>query len=161
MMKRREFVGACLSSTVAVSVLNKTVWANHPLRPESVNGCRVVQTGTEVELYASTFGFKLDVSAGLRARFWENKLSGRTIQFAGDSELDVDLDGAQERIWILGWKRTVSRASSTDFTQDPGYQEGYAHSEYDDSKWRDTINLTMGEESAASFTWARTHVTVP
>ena len=79
-MKRREFLSVGLLTTAAVGVLNETAVASNPSQAETVDGCRVALTGTEVELHAPTFGFMLDTCAGLRARSWENKLSGRTIQ---------------------------------------------------------------------------------
>jgi hypothetical protein len=159
-IKRREFLGAGLVATAA-GVLGKTAWSNGPGRCGAQDGCHVAQTGTEVELEAPAFRFELDTSAGLRASASVNKLSAQTLQLGGGSELDVDLDAAQERIWILGWKRTVSRANTSDPDQDPGYQEGYARPSYDDLKWRDSVNLGAGEESPASFTWGRTQVTIP
>jgi hypothetical protein len=160
-MKRRKFLRAGLLTTAAVGVLGKTALANDPGQAGETGGCRVVPAGTEVGLNSPSFVFNLDTSAGLRAHTWQNKLSGRTIPLAGDSELDVDLDAARERIGIAGWKRTVSHRASPDGDRDPGMEEGYAHPEYDDSKWRDIINLTLGEESPTDFTWGRTHVTIP
>jgi hypothetical protein len=101
-MKRREFLSAGILTTAAVSVQSKTAQSNNPGQLEAVEFCHVVQTGIEVEQCEPTFGFKLNVSAGLNTLSWETKLRGRTIQLAGDSELGVDLDAGQERIWILG-----------------------------------------------------------
>ena len=123
-------------------------------------GCRVVERGSEVELRAPAFVFRLDTSVGLSARSWENKLSGRTIPLAAGAELGTDLDAAQERIWIPGWKGTVSQGQSADPDQDPAYRAGYARPDFDDSKWRGMINLTLGVESPTSFTWARTRVLI-
>ena len=159
-MKRREFLSAGLLGTAAVGVLGEGALAGS-LGAGAAAECYVTRTGTEVAFHAPVFSFRLDTAAGLGARTWENRLSGRTVQLGGGSELDIDLDASRERIWILGWKRTVSRANSADPNLDPGYQEGYAGALYDDSKWRDILNLTLGEEAPTSFTWARTHVSIP
>ena len=160
-MKRREFIKTGLFTTVAAGVLSETAQADNAGKVEAVDGCRVVQSGTAVGLGAPAFNFKLDASTGLRARSWENKLTGRTIPLGGNSELEIDLDAAEERIWIPGWKGAVSIAKTGDCNQDPSYLEGYAKPEHDDSKWLGMINLTRGVESSTSFTWARTPVAIP
>jgi hypothetical protein len=160
-MKRREFLRTGLATTATIGVLNKTSQGYGQGWEHGAQGCRVVQRGSEFELHAPAFVFSLDTSVGLSARSWENKLSGRTIQLAGGAELGTDLDAAEERIWIPGWKGTVSHAQAADVNQDTGYRDGYARPEYDDSKWRGMINLTLGVESPTSFTWARTRVAIP
>ena len=65
--------------------------------------CRVVQRGDQVELHSPFFLFRLDTSAGLRARSWENRLTGREISLGNVTELELDLDAAEQRIGISGW----------------------------------------------------------
>ncbi len=160
-MKRREFIKTGLLSTVAAGVLGQSARADDAPQVDASEGCHVVQAGTVVELEAPAFNFKLKTSTGLAAVSWQNKLSGRTIPFATDSELDIDLDAAEDRIWILGWKGTVSDAGTTDCNQDPGYKGGFATPEFDDSKWRGMINLTLGVESSSTFNWGRAPVVIP
>jgi len=95
-MKRRKFLRAGLLTTAAVGVFGKTALSNDPEQFGATEGVHVVQTGAQVGLHSPSFVFNLDISAGLAARSWQNKLSGRTLQLAGDSELDVDLDAARE-----------------------------------------------------------------
>jgi hypothetical protein len=117
-----------------------------------------------VELDAPAFNFKLNTSKNLWARSWQNKLSGRTIFFGpfdAGSELEVDLDAAEARIQIPGWKGIVSPDTTADCNQERGYLQGYHQPGFDDSKWRGMINLTLGEESPTTFTWARTSVAIP
>lgn len=161
MMKRREFIKTGLLTTVAAGVLGESDRAEIAGQVGAKQGCHVVQSGTAVELIAPAFNFKLNTSAVLAALSWQNKLSGRTIPFASDSELDIDLDAAEDRIWIPGWKGTVSDAGTADCNQDPGYKGGFARPEFDDSKWRGMINLTLGVESSSTFTWGRASVAIP
>jgi len=158
-VQRREFIKAGFLTTA--SALSRPAGSYGLGRDAVTDSCRVTPMGSEVVLHGPAFGFKLITSAGLRARSWENKLSGRTIGLGDGCELEIDLDGAEERIWILGWKGIFSHANVADFNQDPGCQQGYANPEYDDSKWRGMINLTLGVESAASFTWGRAHAAIP
>jgi hypothetical protein len=160
-MKRREFIRTGLLTTAAVGALGKTALANNPELDEAADGCHVAQTGTEVLLHGPAFALTFDLSKGLGTRSWQNKLSGRTIPLGSASEIDIDLDAADDRIWIPGWKGTVSDAETADCNRDPGYKGGFASPDFDDSKWRGMINLTLGVESSSTFTWARTHVTIP
>ena len=125
-MKRREFIRTGLFTTAAIGTFGKIALADNPGQAELADGCQVTQTGTEVEVHGPAFGFKLDLSKGLGARSWENKLCGRTIALAGDFEVDLELDAAEERIWIPGWKRSLSRALSVDADQDPGFKNGFS-----------------------------------
>ena len=163
-MKRREFIKSGLLTTVAAGVLSETARADHAERVAAGDGCHVVRAGTVVELEAPAFKFKLDTSKGLWAPAWRNKLSGRTISFGSidtGSELDVALDAAEARIQIPGWKGIVSPGTRVNCNHEPGYLQGYHQPGFDDSKWRAMINLTLGEESLATFTWARTSVAIP
>jgi hypothetical protein len=163
-MKRREFIKSGLLTTVAAGVISGAALADPAKRAVAGDGCRVVQSGVAVELDAPAFNFKLNTSKSLWARSWQNKLSGRTIFFGpfdAGSELEVDLDTAEARIQIPGWKGIVSPGTTADCNQERGYLQGYHQPGFDDSKWRGTINLTVGEESPTTFTWARTSVAIP
>ena len=160
-MKRREFIRTGLLTTAAVGALGRGALAEDAGRSEAGDSCNVAQKGSEVELHGPAFAFTLDLSKGLGTRSWQNRLSGRTIELAGNAELDIELDAADERISIPGWTQTVSHAITSDFNHDPGYREGYAQPHYDDSKWQKTVSLVSGEESPSSFTWGRTLVAIP
>jgi len=60
--------------------------------------------GTEVELQSPAFTYTLDTAQGLRARSWQNHLAGRQISLGFGSEIALDFDAADQRIWISGWK---------------------------------------------------------
>jgi len=64
----------------------------------------VARHGTEVELQSPAFTYTLDTARGLRARTWQNHLSSRHISLGLGSEVALDFDAADERIWISGWK---------------------------------------------------------
>jgi hypothetical protein len=67
-------------------------------------GCAVDRHGTEVELQSPAFTYTLDTAQGLRARSWQNHLAGRQISLGLGSEVALDFDAADQRIWISGWK---------------------------------------------------------
>jgi len=160
-MKRRDFLRTGLIATASIDMLRKTGRPNTPSQEIDTQGCYTVQSGPHVKLCASTFSFTIDTSAGISAQSWECRVTHKTVQLGGGAELEADIDTAEGRIWILGWKGTVSQSKSADPDRDPGYLAGYAGTEYDDSKWPGMINPTLGVESAESFTWARTRVIVP
>jgi hypothetical protein len=72
-------------------------------------GCAVARQGTEVELQSPAFTYTLDTARGLRARSWQNHLAGRQISLGLGPEVGLDLDAADQRIWISGWKREGDR----------------------------------------------------
>jgi len=117
--------------------------------------------GHEVELASPSFVFRLDLSGSLRAKSWLNRSTDRTISFGSGAEVEIDLDAADQRIWIPGWKATTAHADIADPNQDPGIAGGFARPEFDDSQWRGMINLTLGREAATEFTWARAQVAIP
>ena len=168
-MERREFLKAGLLTTAAASGLGQIAPLCAEAKTSADEGCRVVQARSEFRLSAPTFRLSLDTATGLCAHSCENKRTGRTISLGGGGELAIDLDAAEERIWIVGWKGTVAHAASPDCDQDPGYKQGFANSAFDDAKWRGMINLAreqeafsaLSEKTANQFTWGRTHVIIP
>jgi len=92
---------------------------------EGQEGCRVVQKGNLVEICSPAFVFRLDTTAGLRAESWENRLTGRRLTLDG-GELEIDVDTADQRIGITGWKFVHSSGSSSVSSGDeePGYRTG-------------------------------------
>ncbi len=67
----------------------------------------VMKNDQKVELRSPLFTLSLDTSAGLRADRWENRLTGRIISLGGGSEVEIDLDTAESRIWLPGLPATV------------------------------------------------------
>ncbi|HZO98725.1 MAG TPA: hypothetical protein VFD30_00375 [Terriglobia bacterium] len=138
-MIRREFLRNGLITASATAFLTRTEPARGKEGKPVARACRVIQAGSAFELHGPEFVFKVDTSAGLRALSWENNLTGRTISLRASSELDVEVDAAEQRIWIPGWKGSVSHTASADPNQDLALKEGYARPDYDDSKWRGMI----------------------
>ncbi len=54
-------------------------------------GCRVVRDGGVVELHSPFFVYCLDPADGLRAQWWENRLTGRRLSLGQGAELGVDV----------------------------------------------------------------------
>jgi hypothetical protein len=108
----------------------------------------VVQQGPILELRSRSFVYRLDRSAALTAVAWENRLSGRKVSLGGGPELEVDVDAAQARIPITGWKTDGS----------PGRWEAekadFAMPEFRDASWQ-------GQRTPMGAAWARTHVFLP
>ena len=68
-------------------------------------GCAVVRHGAEIELQSPAFTYVLDTAQGLRARAWQNHLSGGQVSLGLGAEAALDFDTAERRIWISGWKQ--------------------------------------------------------
>src|SRR4051812_23871790 len=97
--------------------------------------CRIVQTDSQVELHAPAFTYALDLSTGLRGISWFNALAGRSIDLADGPEFDVDLDRAEQRIGITGWRGGTSTSRSSNPDDDTGCWDGYHQPGYDDRSW--------------------------
>jgi len=70
--------------------------------------CHVTMDGNQVTLHSPHFEYRLQTSAGLQIRSWKNRLAGYEIPISG-SEIEMDIDAADRRIWIAGWKTGVAR----------------------------------------------------
>src|ERR1035437_5246722 len=160
-MERRDFIRSGVLTTAAITGLGQASTLCGEVKGGYADGCRVTEAEAEIRLYSPAFNLSRATAVGLCARACRNNLTGRTIQLGGGPELEVDLDAAEQRVWIIGWKRALSHAQSSDCNRDPGYQRGHASPAFDDSKWRAMVNLTVGEESSDSFTWGRTHAAIP
>ena len=68
------------------------------------SGCAVVRHETEIKIQSPAFTYTLDIAQGLRALSWQNKLAGRQISMGLGTEVTLDFDTADRRIWISGWK---------------------------------------------------------
>src|SRR5438552_5923816 len=84
----------------------------------------VTRKGARVELRSPQFVFALDLSDGLRAVRWENRVAGRTLELGGGSELEVDLDAAEKRIRITGWKFARSQETDGPPDEEQGFRAG-------------------------------------
>lgn len=127
--------------------------------------CHIVREGNVVELSSPAFVYRLDISDGLRAEGWTNCLTGRELPVGNNPEVELELDAADQRIFITGWRRTASQVGAAEPDQEDGYLKGWAAADFDDSGWTGTV--TPVEPFAADrpiyhdYSWARTHVFVP
>jgi hypothetical protein len=89
-------VGLCVSVALGPAAGNA---------PPGQGRCRVTRHGPLLQLESAAFKFTLDVSDGLRGRAWSNLLTGRNLSLGLGSEVELDWDAADQRIWISGWKK--------------------------------------------------------
>ncbi|MBI84241.1 MAG: hypothetical protein CMJ81_13650 [Planctomycetaceae bacterium] len=139
-------------------------WTQQDWAGDRVPECQVVQNPEDgrVQLRSPKLVFHLDTKAGLRARAWENQLTGRTLSLGAGAELEVDIDTSQKRISITGWRCTQSQAADSPPDEDIGYRKGFARTEWDDSRWLQVPSPAAGGPgSVTGFDWSRTHVTIP
>jgi len=131
-----------------------------------IDGLGVRRDGNRVEIVSPHFTYCVDISSGLRARYLRNALSGHRIDLGGEPELEIDLDTAQDRIGITGWRVKCSHDGRCDADREPGYMEGLARPEMHDEDWRGTVTVApegihADPEVEDKFYWARTHVFIP
>lgn len=101
MQNRREFLTGVGAAVAANSLIAA---ATNP-------GSAFVKVGERVELHSKWFGFHLDLSRGLRAVAWENKITGRKLNMGGGQEVefDVGMPGGQPSAPLL---RVVNASGS-------------------------------------------------
>jgi hypothetical protein len=71
--------------------------------PADREDCCVIRKGDLVELRSPAFVFCLNASSGLRAQWWENRLTGRRITLGDGLELGVDVGLPDGPIETLQW----------------------------------------------------------
>lgn len=71
---------------------------------QSPAGCSAVTKEGRLELRSPWFAYSLDMEAALTAQWLENRRTGHRISLDGSTELELDVDAAQQRISITGWK---------------------------------------------------------
>lgn len=78
---------------IAAAVLAIFLSASHALAEPAVRHepCRVEQRGNDIELNSPYFAFHLNTANGLRARFLENRLTGKAVELCGSPELEIDI----------------------------------------------------------------------
>lgn len=149
-----------LSSTAATS--DRTRQPLSRAAGVSRSGCRVVREGTDLALHSPHFVFRLDTARGLRAVSWENRLAGRTLRLGNGHEFACDLDAAERRISIAGWKGIDSQPGHPAPNAERGYRAGFFRPEFDDSKWSGMLSPSLfWHHQDARYYWARTHLFLP
>jgi len=123
--------------------------------------CEVRREGERLELATPAFSFHISTEDGLRAMAWENRLAGVRLDLGGGPELEVDLDAAERRIWIEGWRWHVTDNGATDPDAERGFRDGCCRAEFDDSRWDSVILASERETSEGDWVWARTYPFIP
>ena len=90
--------------------LTDSLAAAEPPRRE---GCGAGRNGDLVQLRSPAFVFCLNVSSGLRAEWWENRLTGRRVTLGG-AELGVDVGLPEGPVETLAWQVTECSVHADD-----------------------------------------------
>ncbi|HTL28555.1 MAG TPA: hypothetical protein VL282_05025, partial [Tepidisphaeraceae bacterium] len=111
--------------------------------------------GKKAMLRSPQFVFTLDTSDGLRAVSWENRLAGRSLNLGNGPEFEVDLDAAERRIGITGWKFSRTQDSDGPATEEAGLRAGVFKPEFDDSKWEPVMTPNVDIAPRSGYAWVR------
>ena len=132
---------------------------------EKAPSCRVLVEGTRVELRSPAFSLELNTARGLRASHWTNNLTGSRLALGDNPDVEFDIDAADRRIPITGWKRIDTGSKKCKPDEEHGFQVKAFLPEHDDGTWsgQTTMLLPSQKESElfGSYTWGRTHVFLP
>jgi len=124
----------------------------------------------EIEIGVPDAVLNLRAKAGepLTAVSLVNRLAGDSVISLGDGlELEVDLDAADRRLWITGWRteaswRTQPGVETPDADNEPGFLAGWQNPEFDDSSFYGAMTPALQMLGPnLRWSWARTHVFVP
>lgn len=112
-------------------------------------------------LQSDALGLTLRADTGLSAMACRVGRGGQQLPLAGP-EVEVDLDAAERRLWITGWRGMDGAAGAPPPHAEEGFRRGWQHPECDDAKWYPMLNptLLMGR-GGPQYYWARAHVFVP
>jgi hypothetical protein len=83
--------------------------------------CRIDVDQDRLDLISPSFRWRRDTRDGLRAVSVDNRLTDQSIPLGQGLEFEVDLDAADGRIWIAGWRGTQDWALKR--TLDPVWGE--------------------------------------
>ena len=127
--------------------------------------CTAVRSGSKLELISPAFVYRLDVADGLKGVAWENRLTGKTIPLGSGREVEFDLDAADSRVFITGWKMASGQPGFVQPDDEGGYKQGCAAYDFDDSGWYGrTPPMSYGTPESpdlSDYYWARTRVFLP
>jgi len=130
----------------------------------SRSDCTVVDHEGGVTLSSAYFRYSLSLEEELRALSWENLGSGKKLNIADGLEFEVDLDAADTRIWIPGWKVKDTDEGVLDPNLESGFQEGFSQPYLNDSEWdgcQSPVNIESFRYRKERYRWARTHAFLP
>jgi hypothetical protein len=118
--------------------------------------------GTTVTLSTPSYRFRLDTAANLRALSWENLLTGHTVDLGRGDECAVELDAADERVWIEGWRIFTTSDCPAELDGDSGFKKGFYLPGFDDRDWEPReMPTSAGPKSTSQCVWVRTCVFLP
>src|SRR5207249_1075265 len=118
----------------------------------------VTLTGASVELRSPQFLFALDLSDGVRAMRLQHRVAGRTLALGGGSELEIDLEAAEKRIGITGWKFARSQETDGPPDEETGFRAGFARPEFDDASWTPVMAPNGDFAVRGGFAWVRRRI---
>ncbi len=132
---------------------------------EPLNFSRVDPQSKRVELHSPDFVFTVDPTNGLQAVAMKNLITGQHLLLGNGPELEVDVDSAEQRLWITGWKWIRSQDKDSLPEEDRGFIEGFHQPVFNDSTWEGgwhpaVIGFAWGW-GYAGYTWTRTHLFLP
>ena len=124
--------------------------------------CTARRSGDRLVLEAPGYTFTLGVAGPLTAVSWKNHHTGDDLPLGGAPECEIDLDVADDRIWIEGWRHRTSKGLPAEPEADEGLAEGRHTGDFRDTDW-DTIDMPtdIRVHEHTGFTWARTSVFLP
>ena len=127
----------------------------------STPSCSVAHEGGRLFLWSPLLTLTLDTADGLRAISLENRLAGKTLRLDGP-EFEVDLDAAERRLWIAGWRCQPGDDGAVPSDEEAGYRAGYHLPGADDSNWsvHETPNRSWGS-IRSRLVWSRTQLFLP
>jgi hypothetical protein len=118
--------------------------------------------GTTVTLSTPSYRFRLNTASNLRALSWENLLTGQTVDLGGGDECMVELDAADERVWIEGWQFTRTSDCPDNLDEETGFREDYHLPGFDDREWTPCeMPTSTAPRHDNPCVWARTCVFIP
>lgn len=86
---------------------------------------------------------------------WENRVAGRTLNLGNGPELEVDLDAAERRIGITGWKFSQTQEMDGPAAEETGLRAGVFKPEFDDSSWTAVMTPNVDIAPRTGYAWVR------
>ncbi|MFZ1935198.1 MAG: hypothetical protein WCB27_01810 [Thermoguttaceae bacterium] len=127
--------------------------------------CTAVRSGSQIDLISPAFVYRLDTADGLKGVAWQNRLTGTRISLGSGAEVEFNLDAADRRLFITGWKMASGQPGFVRPDEEGGYKQGCAAYDFDDSGWYTrTPPMSYGTPESpelSDYYWARTRVFLP
>lgn len=158
--------GSAAAAALPLQIAQAAKGTVAPDTPEAMElPCRVLGHGLQRELVSPTFTYKVDLSDGLTAESWLNRLTGRTLSLGRHPEIELDLDASNQRLFITGWRTMHVRSNDMDPNREEGYLKGFASMGFDDASWPGKATPVSSYDTEITlfrdYYWARTHIFLP